>query len=124
MKKAINENEIANCNDDLLNIGVTKKLNIKGNEPEFEIDIYMEVVVGPIDYQNQQNIKCEYRDENLVTMIDNLSSDSNKFEVIKKTNAVNVNTKNDDNKNKQNGGYKSRRKRKYLNYTKKIRIRL
>jgi hypothetical protein len=134
-KKVINENEIGNCEtheNDLLNIGVTKKTNIKSNEPEFEIDIYMELIIGPINYENQQNIKCEYRDENLIAMWDKLSSNPNKFEVIKKTNAVKINTEDNGDKNKQNkqnkqnkknGGYKSRRKRTYLNYTKKIRNR-
>jgi hypothetical protein len=128
-KKVINNNEIGNCDNkenDLLNIGVTKKTNIKGNEPEFEIDIYMELIIGPINYENQQNIKCEYRDENIVAMWDKLTSNPNKFEVIKKTSAVKINKQDNgdkNKKNKQNGGYNSRRKKTYLNYTKKIRNR-
>lgn len=129
-KTVINKNEIGKCNNDsdsdLLNIGVKKKTNIKDNEPEFEIDIYMELIIGEINYENQQNIKCDYRDENIVTMIDKLNSNPNKFEVIKKTSAVNINTENglDNVKNKQrkkNGGYKSRKKIKYLHFNTKRR---
>jgi hypothetical protein len=129
-KQAINSNEIDKCEKNkMLNIGVTKKRNIKKNEPEFEINIYMEVVIGQMDYKNQQNVKCEYRDENLVAMFDKMTTNPNKFEVIKKTNAVKINNIQPKNttqqpnvkniENKKNGG--TRRKRKYLNYNKYTR---
>jgi hypothetical protein len=127
-KQAINSNEIVDkCeNNKMLNTGVTKKRNIKKNEPEFEINIYMEVVIGQMDYKNQQNVKCDYRDENLVAMFDKMTTNPNNFEVIKKTNAVNINAKNTTEQpnvknieNKKNGG--TRRNRKYLNYNKYTR---
>jgi hypothetical protein len=96
---------------------------------EYEINIYMEVVIGKVDYQTQNNIKCDYRDEKLVAYFNRDSTTVNKFEIVK-SKAINLNNNNKPNNKIQNNekkqpiqnnekktkGGKSRRKKKYLQY--------
>ena len=129
-KKTINENVVDKKNK-LLNIGVTKITSNKENKPMYEIDIYMEVIIGQVDYQKQQKIKCEYRDEKLLAYFDKFASNPKNYEIIKKKairlkdgteNVENTkNTKNTKNTNKANNekkmkGGKTMRKKKYLQY--------
>lgn len=87
-KNAINENENIGCQD-YFNTLVTKtRPSNDQKDPEYEINLYMEVIVGKIDYQNQQNITCNYRDQNLIQMYNELTSSPNEFEVLKKNNTV------------------------------------
>ncbi len=87
-KNAINENENIGCKD-YFNTLVTKtRPSNDQKDPEYEINLYMEVIVGKIDYQNQQNITCNYRDQNLIQMYNELTSSPNEFEVLKKNNTV------------------------------------
>ena len=87
-KNAINENEDIGCAD-YFNTLVTKtRPSNDQKDPEYEINLYVEVIVGKIDYQNQQNITCNYRDQNLIQMYNELTSSPNKFEVLKKNNTI------------------------------------
>ena len=87
-KNAINENENIGC-EDYFNTLVTKtRPSNDQKDPEYEINLYVEVIVGKIDYQNQQNITCNYRDQNLIQMYNELTSSPNEFEVLKKNNTV------------------------------------
>jgi len=89
-KNAINENERIDCtSNSYFNTLVTKtRPSNDQKDPEYEINLYMEVIVGKIDYQNQQNITCNYRDQNLIQMYNELTSSPNEFEVLKKNNTV------------------------------------
>jgi hypothetical protein len=89
-KNAINENEDIYCTDNsYFNTLVTKtRPSNDQKDPEYEINLYVEVIVGKIDYQNQQNITCNYRDQNLIQMYNELTSSPNKFEVLKKNNTI------------------------------------
>ena len=89
-KHAINENEHIKCTgDSYFNTLVTKtRPSNDQKDPEYEINLYMEVIVGKIDYQNQQNITCNYRDQNLIQMYSELTSSPNEFEVLKKNNTI------------------------------------
>ena len=88
-KDAINSNvEKLFCNR-LFNTLVTKTRPTNNQkDPEFEINIYMEVIRGKLDYQTQQNIKCDYRDDNLAVLFNELTTNPNEFEFMKKTNAI------------------------------------
>ena len=87
-KHAINDNENIGC-EDYFNTLVTKtRPSNDQKDPEYEINLYMEVIVGKIDYQNQQNITCNYRDQNLIQMYSELTSSPNEFEVLKKNNTI------------------------------------
>jgi len=87
-KNAINSNVENFCNP-LFNTLVTKTRPTNNQkDPEFEITIYMEVIRGKLDYQSQQNIKCEYRDDNLAVLFNELTTNPNEFEFMKKTNAT------------------------------------
>ena len=87
-KHAINDNENIGC-EDYFNTLVTKtRPSNDQKDPEYEINLYMEVIVGKIDYQNQQNITCNYRDQNLIQMYNELTSSPNEFEVLKKNNTI------------------------------------
>jgi hypothetical protein len=87
-KNAINENEDIGCAD-YFNTLVTKtRPSNDQKDPEYEINLYVEVIVGKIDYQNQQNITCNYRDQNLIQMYNELTSSPNEFEVLKKNNTI------------------------------------
>ena len=125
-KQAINENIIKE--NKLLNIGVTKITSNKEDVPIYEINIYMEVIIGELDYQKQQKIKCEYRDEKLLAYFDKFASNPKNYEIIKKKairlkngteNVENVenakNTNKGNNEKKMKGG-KITRKKKYLQY--------
>lgn len=48
----------------------------------------MEVIRGKVDYQTQQNIKCDYRDDNLAVLFNELTTNPNEFELMKKTTAI------------------------------------
>lgn len=89
-KHAINDNERIDCKQSsYFNTLVTKtRPSNDQKDPEYEINLYMEVIVGKIDYQNQQNITCNYRDQNLIQMYNELTSSPNEFEVLKKNNTV------------------------------------
>jgi hypothetical protein len=126
-KQTINENIIKENN--LLNIGVTKITSNKENIPMYEINIYMEVIIGQVDYQKQQKIKCEYRDEKLLAYFDKFASNPKNYEIIKKKairlkddgtenveNKKNTNKANNENKTK---GGKTTRKKKYLQNNKR-----
>jgi len=85
----------------------------------YEITIYMEVIIGKLDYQKQQKIKCEYRDEKLLAYFDKFASNPKNYEIIKKK-AITLKdgTENKKNEKKMKGG-KTMRKKKYLQYNKK-----
>jgi hypothetical protein len=119
-KKIINENKVEK--NPLLNTGVTRITSNKENMPVYEIDIYMELIIGKLDYQKQKKIKCEYRDEKLLAYFDKFASNPNNYEIIKKKaitlkdgkeNAKNANKANNEKKMK---GGKPTRKKKYLQY--------
>jgi hypothetical protein len=113
-KKGINEN-IIEANE-LLNIGVTKITSNKENRPMYEITIYMEVIIGKLDYQKQQKIKCEYRDEKLLAYFDKFASNPKNYEIIKKK-AITLKDGKENKKNeKKMKGGKTMRKKKYLQY--------
>lgn len=126
-KQAINENVVDEKNK-LFNIGVTKITSNEPNVPIYEIDIYMEVIIDKLDYQNQRKIKCEYRDEKLLAHFDKFASNPKNYEIIKKKairlndgteNAKNkINVENRNNEKKMKGG-KTRRKKKYLQNNKR-----
>ena len=87
-KQVINSNDNPKC-DPLWNILVTKTLpSTDQNNPEYEIKVYMEVIKGEMNYDTQQNIKCDYRDQNLTVLFNELNTNPNMFEVVKKTSAV------------------------------------
>jgi len=87
-KQVINSNDNPKCNP-LWNILVTKSLpSTDQNNPEYEIKVYMEVIKGEMNYETQQNIKCDYRDQNLTVLFNELNTNPNVFEVVKKTSAV------------------------------------
>ena len=123
-KQAINENVVDEKNK-LFNIGVTKITSNKENMPVYEIDIYMELIIGQVDYQKQKKIKCEYRDEKLLAYFDKFVSNPKYYEIIKKK-AIKLNdgtenvknTKNTNNEKKMKGG-KTMRKKKYLQNNKR-----
>jgi hypothetical protein len=119
-KQIINENKVEK--NPLLNIGVTKINSNKANTPVYEIDIYMELIIGKLDYQKQKKIKCEYRDEKLLAYFDRFTSNPKNYEIIKKK-AIRLkdgteNKKNNKKNNKKKGG-KTTRKKKYLQYLQK-----
>ena len=91
-KNAINSKESQTENitcGHLWNTLVTKTRTSKNQkDPEFEINIYMEVIRGKVDYQTQQNIKCDYRDDNLAVLFNELTTNPNEFELMKKTSAI------------------------------------
>jgi hypothetical protein len=122
-KKIINENKVEK--NPLLNIGVTRITSNKANMPVYEIDIYMELIIGKLDYQKQKKIKCEYRDEKLLAYFDKFASNPNNYEIIKKKaitlkdgkeNAKNAKNTNKANNEKKMKGGKPTRKKKYLQY--------
>jgi len=125
-KQAINENIIKE--NKLLNIGVTKITSNKEDVPIYEINIYMEVIIGELDYQKQQKIKCEYRDEKLLAYFDKFASNPKNYEIIKKKairlkdgtenveNVENAKNTNKGNNEKKIKGGKITRKKKYLQY--------
>ena len=117
-KKTINENVVDKKNK-LLNIGVTKITSNKENMPVYEIDIYMELIIGKLDYQKQNKIKCEYRDEKLLAYFDKFASNPKNYEIIKKK-AIRLKdgTENRNNEKKMKGG-KTTRKKKYLQKNKR-----
>jgi len=87
-KNAINSNTDSVCSS-LFNTLVTKtRPSNNQKDTEFEINIYMEVIRGKLDYQTQQNIKCDYRDDNLAVLFNELTTNPNEFEFMKKTNAI------------------------------------
>jgi hypothetical protein len=125
-KKIINENKVEK--NPLLNIGVTRITSNKANMPVYEIDIYMELIIGKLDYQKQKKIKCEYRDEKLLAYFDKFASNPNNYEIIKKKaitlkdgteNAKNAKNTNKANNEKKMKGGKPTRKKKYLQYNKR-----
>jgi hypothetical protein len=129
-KKIINENKVEYKSEKnkLLNIGVTRITSNKANMPVYEIDIYMELIIGKLDYQKQKKIKCEYRDEKLLAYFDKFASNPNNYEIIKKKaitlkdgkenakNAKNAKNANKANNEKKMKGGKTMRKKKYLQY--------
>ena len=123
-KKAINENTLNDCKDHYMETGVSITTSSAKKLYEYEINIYMEVVIGKVDYQTQNNIKCDYRDEKLVAYFNRDSMNANKFEIVK-SKAINLNKQpiqNNEkkqpiqNNEKKTKGGKSRRKKKYLQY--------
>ncbi len=125
-KKIINENKVEK--NPLLNTGVTRITSNKENMPVYEIDIYMELIIGKLDYQKQKKIKCEYRDEKLLAYFDKFASNPNNYEIIKKKaitlkdgkeNAKNAKNANKANNEKKMKGGKPTRKKKYLQYLQK-----
>ena len=115
-KDTINTNKVT-CNE-LMNVGVTKLTTNKEDTPIYEINIYMEVVIGKLDYQTQNQIKCEYREAKILAYIDKFTSNPNKFELIKKK-AIRLkeNKQNANNRdNKKTKGGKTTRRKKYLQY--------
>ena len=117
-KDTINTNKVT-CNE-LMNVGVTKLTTNKEDIPIYEINIYMEVVIGKLDYQTQNNIKCEYRDAKLLAYFDKFTTNPNKFELIKKK-AIQLkqNDAEKNTKNKRTNGGKTRRKKHYLQNNKR-----
>lgn len=87
-KLAINNNNDIVCNADFNTLVTKIRPSNNQQDPEFEINIYMEVIIGEVDYQTQQNIKCEYRDKNLTVLFNELTTNPNDYEIIKKTNAI------------------------------------
>ena len=116
-KKAINENIVEK--NELMNIGVTKITSNEPNVPIYEINIYMEVIIGKLDYQKQRKIKCEYRDEKILAYFEKIASNPKNYEIIKKK-AIRLKdgTKNGNNQKKMKGG-KTTRKKKYLQNNKR-----
>lgn len=126
-KKAINENTLNDCKDHYMETGVSITTSSAKKLYEYEINIYMEVVIGKVDYQTQNNIKCDYRDEKLVAYFNRDSMNANKFEIVK-SKAINLNKQpiqNNEkkqpiqNNEKKTKGGKSRRKKKYLQNNKR-----
>uniref|UniRef100_A0A6C0ETK2 Uncharacterized protein n=1 Tax=viral metagenome TaxID=1070528 RepID=A0A6C0ETK2_9ZZZZ len=132
-KTAMNVNKIDDeCKYHYMETGVFITTSSAKKLYEYEINIYMEVVIGKVDYKTQNNIKCDYRDEKLVAYFNRDSTTVNKFEIVK-SKAINLNNNNkpnnkiQNNKNNANNkknmdkmkGGKSRRKKKYLQYNKR-----
>jgi len=124
-KTAMNVNKIDDdCKYHYMETGVSITTSSAKKLYEYEINIYMEVVIGKVDYQTQNNIKCDYRDEKLVAYFNRDSTNVNKFEIVK-SKAINLNKQpiqNNEkkqpiqNNEKKTKGGKSRRKKKYLQY--------
>jgi hypothetical protein len=100
-KKAINENTLNDCKDHYMETGVSITTSSAKKLYEYEINVYMEVVIGKVDYQTQNNIKCDYKDEKLVAYFNRDSMNANKFEIVK-SKAINLNKQPiQNNQNKQ-----------------------
>ena len=120
-KKAINENRLDDCKHRYMETGVSISTSSSKKLYEYEINVYMEVVIGKIDYQTQNNIKCDYRDEKLVAYFNRDSMYSNNFEIVKsKAIALNKQPNQKDakiqNNQKKTKGGKTTRKKKYVQY--------
>jgi hypothetical protein len=120
-KKAINENRLDDCKNRYMETGVSISTSSSKKLYEYEINVYMEVVIGKIDYQTQNNIKCDYRDEKLVAYFNRDSMYSNNFEIVKsKAIALNKQPNQKDakiqNNQKKTKGGKTTRKKKYVQY--------
>jgi len=120
-KNAINENRLDDCKNRYMETGVSISTSSSKKLYEYEINVYMEVVIGKIDYQTQNNIKCDYRDEKLVAYFNRDSMNANNFEIVK-SKAITLNkqpnqkdAKIQNNQKKTKGG-KTTRKKKYVQY--------
>jgi len=129
-KTAMNVNKIDDdCKYHYMETGVSITTSSAKKLYEYEINIYMEVVIGKVDYQTQNNIKCDYRDEKLVAYFNRDSTNVNKFEIVK-SKAINLNknkeptqnnqkNQNNQNNQKKTKGGKTTRKKKYVQYNKR-----
>jgi hypothetical protein len=132
-KKAINENRLDDCKNRYMETGVSISTSSSKKLYEYEINVYMEVVIGKIDYQTQNNIKCDYRDEKLVAYFNRDSMYANNFEIVKskaialnkqpnqkdakiQNNQNNQNNQSNQNNQKKTKGGKTTRKKKYVQY--------
>ena len=75
--------------DDNWNVSVTKKISTS-DEPDYEITVYMEVIIGIIDNSNKSKIQCDFLDEKIVKMFEELITSENNYELKKSKNAFDI----------------------------------
>ena len=70
-------------------------------EPEYGINLYVQVIEGELNPSNKSSVSCNFLDEKLTEMFDQLTKDKNNFEIIKTDKVFNINSEIEKNKKEQ-----------------------
>jgi len=101
----INEHKIIRDFDNLWNTSITYQTKENAYqekstqvEPEYEINLYIQLIEGELNPSNKSSISCNFLDEKLTEMFDELTKNKSNFEVVKTGKTFNVNSEIEKNK--------------------------
>lgn len=104
----INEHKTTQDFDNLWNTSITyqTKENVSQEkstevEPEYEINLYVQVIEGELNPSNKSSVSCNFLDEKLTEMFDQLTKDENNFELIKSSKTFSIDSEMEKNKKEQ-----------------------
>jgi hypothetical protein len=104
----INEHKIVKNFDNLWNTSITYQTKENASqeksshvEPEYEINLYIQVIEGELNPSNKSSVDCNFLDEKLTEMFDQLTKDENNFELIKSSKTFSIDSEMEKNKKEQ-----------------------